>query len=95
MALIITLMTTLGAWACMEMVVLGTVIAGALGVAVWPAKTNAPALFAVTLLEPTFRTAAGAGIANVLPPIAMLDPPGRRTIGVLEIMMMEFGMSTE
>ena len=52
-------------------------------------------LYLLRLLEPRFRAAAGAGIANVLPPIAMLDPPGRRTMGVLGIVMMEFGMSTE
>ena len=49
----------------------------------------------MTLLEPTFRIAAGTGIVSVLPPIAMPGPPGRRTMGVLEILMMEFGMRTE
>lgn len=45
----------------------------------------------MTLVEPTLRTAAGAVIANVLPPISDAGSAWEGTMGVLEIVMMSLG----
>ena len=93
--LVVPSMTALEAWGCIEIVLPRTVIGGEPGTAVCPAMMNAPASFAVTLLDPTPKNGAGVGIESVLLPIAILEPPGSNIMGVFETVIMDSGRKSE